>query len=203
MMKRTKKRVYFIGQGVNQSQFYPQNPTKPLGKSVYFCCRASNVNNQKGPNTAKRLLVDLADKYNIHTWDDTVDSRFKEFPFTLCTSVVNKNSYAKSIYHKADIIVTLDEISAWNCIAGEAMSCGIPVISNGEGLEDYGIPDYNYCLLDDTEDIDHCVDYILKNEKYRNNLIRNGIETMKNFTWDKVAIRLEDSINTFNRQEKI
>ena len=196
--KLKKTNIFRIGQGINLTQFFRRDSNYFSHKNVFFCCRAYNIgNNQKGAITAYNLLYPLRDKYNICAWDNTKDSAPPGINFILCSAGVNRTSYAESIYHKADVIVALDQVSAWSHIAAEAMACGIPVISNGIGLEDFGIPDYNYVLLDNYNLIEEKIDRLLDDDTYRKKIVDNAYNIIINFTWEKRAKRLLDVMGNF------
>lgn len=67
----------------------------------------------------------------------------------------------------------------------EAMACGTPVIST---KLDYGINGYNHLEVpqNNPEDISKAVEKLIKNEALRRKLIKNGIETAKKYSWNKI-----------------
>ena len=69
----------------------------------------------------------------------------------------------------------------------EAMACGCAVVvSDSIGIREYAIDGFN-CLMVPTRDsaaLANAVLKILKDEKLRSTLIKNGIETAKRFTYD-------------------
>ncbi|MGB9911221.1 MAG: glycosyltransferase family 4 protein [Microgenomates group bacterium] len=72
----------------------------------------------------------------------------------------------------------------------EAMACGCPVISaNTSSLPE--ICGKSAILFDpyNIKNITQALVRIIKDEKKRNNLIKNGLEWVKNFSWEKTALK--------------
>ena len=70
------------------------------------------------------------------------------------------------------------------------MACGVPlVITRDGGSADYAKDGWNCLKVDvkDPYDAIQKLDRLLKDERLRNKLIKNGLETASKFTWRKSA----------------
>lgn len=77
----------------------------------------------------------------------------------------------------------------------EAMSCGIPIIGTREG----GIPDFLvdgktglFCKMDDPVDLSEKMILLLKDERLRDKIVKNGLELSKNYDWNIIANKFDD-----------
>jgi glycosyltransferase involved in cell wall biosynthesis len=70
----------------------------------------------------------------------------------------------------------------------EAMACGTPVVmTDNKGSRDFAVNGFN-ALISQLGDVKSLVDNLLKvlqDDKLRDKLIENGLETAKKFTWEK------------------
>jgi len=70
----------------------------------------------------------------------------------------------------------------------EAMSCGTPVIcSNTSSLPEVGGDAVVYCNPYDTNDIKNKIELVLNDENLQKEMINNGLERAKLFSWEKSA----------------
>ncbi len=72
----------------------------------------------------------------------------------------------------------------------EAMSCGIPVVSTKVGMCSDIIEDNHNGFLCDVEDVGQLcekAERLILSEGLRRKFSKNGLETVKNYSWDKVA----------------
>jgi glycosyltransferase involved in cell wall biosynthesis len=77
------------------------------------------------------------------------------------------------------------------------MACGVPVVTTDcGGIRDYAVDGYNALIVPpgDPKAVADAVLKILKNDKLREKLIEHGIETAKQWTWDKVVDKFEQAI---------
>lgn len=79
----------------------------------------------------------------------------------------------------------------------EAMACGVPVVmTDSGGCTDYAENGFN-CILteqDNPEKIAEGVQRVFSGSALRENLIRNGLKTAEDFTWDKTVVKIENII---------
>jgi len=98
------------------------------------------------------------------------------------------------LYSSCDVFINASLYESFPWPPLEAMACGVPVITTRHGVEDYAIDNENALIIDpaDSHAIANSVLKILENEDIKNKLIKNGLQTVKKFTW-------ENSINSLNR----
>jgi len=70
----------------------------------------------------------------------------------------------------------------------EAMACGTPVIARDiPGVNEIVKNDYNGFLFKKDSELKGLIEKILENENLRKKFVKNGLKTVKNFTWEKTA----------------
>jgi len=81
------------------------------------------------------------------------------------------------------------------------MACGTPVVmSDNKGSRDYAIDGFN-ALISQPGDVKSLSDNLLKviqDDKLRERMIENGLETAKKFTWAKTVENFEKALKEIN-----
>lgn len=78
----------------------------------------------------------------------------------------------------------------------ESMACGTPVITTrAVGNEMFCIDGVNCLVVENSVELKEAIIRILTNKNLAKRLSNNGIETAKNYQWNKVIDRLEDLYN--------
>jgi len=99
------------------------------------------------------------------------------------------------LYREADIYICGSHYEAFSLPPLEAMAAGCAVITtNNGGVSEYAKDGYN-CLMSDVGDYRGLAENIIKllhDEDLRMNLIKNGYETVNNYTWDKAIDLIEE-----------
>lgn len=100
------------------------------------------------------------------------------------------------LYKKAEALIFPSIVEGFGFPVLEAMHCGLPVItSNVSSLAELGAN--NAALLVNPQsvgDIAEAMSRIVKDNDFRQNLIRNGFLQVQRFSWDKAAEELLDLI---------
>ena len=72
----------------------------------------------------------------------------------------------------------------------EAMASGVPVVSTKMGMVPDIVKDGKEALLAEVENIEQIVDKserIIQNDELRKKLVENGLRTVQNYSWEKIA----------------
>jgi len=95
----------------------------------------------------------------------------------------------KNLYRNARAFVFPSLYEGFGLPVLEAFSCRCPVImSNASSLPEIGGDGAAYFNPDDRESIRSAVERVLMNEQYRQDLIQEGSERLKFFSWEKTAV---------------
>jgi glycosyltransferase involved in cell wall biosynthesis len=95
----------------------------------------------------------------------------------------------KNLYRNARVFVFPSRYEGFGLPVLEAFSCNCPVImSNASSLPEIGGDGAGYFDPNDQESIRSAIERVLFNEKYRQDLIQNGSERLKFFSWEKTAV---------------
>ncbi len=81
------------------------------------------------------------------------------------------------------------------------MACGTPVVmTDNKGSRDYAVDGFN-ALVSQPGDVKSLSDNLLKalqDDKLRERMIENGLETAKKFTWAKTVENFEKALKEIN-----
>jgi glycosyltransferase involved in cell wall biosynthesis len=196
-------KVTVTGVGVDLNTFYPRRTriidsgNKPIIMAIIrderfkggdVAIRALNLINRKQPIHA--ILVDSR---------RTIDKLFKEvkpeFRYTIFSNV-DDETLAK-LYSSSDIFIFTSYKEGFGLPLLEAMASGTAVVmTDCGGVRDYVVDGYNSLVVPpgNPEVVANVTIEILRNDRLRDRLIREGVETARQWTWDKVVDKFEEAI---------
>jgi len=196
-------KVTITGVGVDLSTFYPRR-TRIIdsnGKPIIMVI----IRDQrfKGGDVAIRALNLVNKKQPIHAVlvgdRRTIDKLFKEvkpeFRYTIFSNV-DDETLAK-LYSSSDVFIFTSYKEGFGLPPLEAMASGTAVVTTDcGGIRDYAINGYNSLITPpgDPAAIADAVVKILNDQRLRDKLIQNGLETAKQWTWDRVTDKFEKAI---------
>jgi glycosyltransferase involved in cell wall biosynthesis len=196
-------KVIVTGIGVDTNIFYTRH-TKVVdsrGKPVIMAIiRRAKF---KGGDIALKALNIINKEIPIHailvSEGNAVKKLFgevkPEFTYTIFEHV-DDETLAK-LYSSADVFIFTSYKESFGLPPLEAMACGIPVvITDCGGIRDYAVDSYNALVVPpgDSKAVADATLKILRDDKLRERLVEHGIETAKQWTWDKVVDKFEQAI---------
>jgi len=205
-------KIKVVGVGVNDQCFYPrkkkilEDMTKP---KVMVIIRGFKF---KGDEVAVKVLNIVNKKLPIHavlvgahrSILKVFSSVKPEFGYT-CFGIVNDEKLA-TLYSSVDLFLYTSYVESFGLPPLEAMACGTPVVSTDcLGNRDYVNNGYN-CLLTPTGDVEKISKTslrLLTNSDLADRLVRGGLETSKQFKWDKVVERFEEALRAPEEDNEI
>lgn len=99
------------------------------------------------------------------------------------------------IYSSCDILLKMSKVESFCYPPLEMMACGgVSVIRKVTGIEEYAKDEENCLIVEDIEGARKAVERLINNPDLRKKLIENGLETVKNWNWDRSIDLLEDVI---------
>ena len=102
-------------------------------------------------------------------------------------SNVSNNELIK-LYNESKLFLFPSFYEGFGLPVLEAMACGTPVItSNVSSLPEVGGDAVLYCNPNDIVDIKEKIELLLEDENLQKSMIKNGLERVKKFTWEKAA----------------
>ena len=157
----------------------------------------------KGGDVAIRALNLVNKKQPIHAIlvgsRRTIDKLFMEvkpeFRYTIFSNV-DDETLAK-LYSSSDVFIFTSYKEGFGLPPLEAMASGTAVVTTDcGGIRDYAVDGYNSLITPpgDPMAIAEAVIKILNDQRLRDKLSQNGLDTAKQWTWDRVADKFEKVI---------
>ena len=191
--------------GVNLSIFKTRkNNSYSQKKKVMIILRGSNY---KGDELALKALKNVNKKIPIHVifvGNKRFVSHYSkiiklDFKYTVFSNV--SDEVLAELYSSSDAFLYTSYVEGFGLPPLEAMACGTPVVmTDNKGSRDYAVNGFN-ALISQPGDVKSLVDNLLKvlqDDKLRDRLIENGLETAKKFTWEKTVENFEKALKEIN-----
>jgi len=196
-------RVTVTGLGVDLNTFYPRRSRVIDSNGKPIIMAIIRDQKYKGGDVAIRALNLVNKKQSIHAvlvgGRGTIDKLFKEvrpeFRYTIFSNV-DDETLAK-LYSGSDVFIFTSYREGFGLPPLEAMASGTAVATTDcGGVRDYAVDGYNSLVTrpGDPSAIANAVIKILNNQRLRDSLIQGGLETAKQWTWDKVVDKFEKAI---------
>jgi glycosyltransferase involved in cell wall biosynthesis len=196
-------KITVTGVGVDQNIFYPRKSRMIDSRGRHVVMAIIRNAKFKGGDIALKTLNIINKEMPIHaifvSEGRAIERFFKEnkpeFTYTIFRGV-DDETLAK-LYSSADVFIFTSYKESFGLPPLEAMASGTPVVTTDcGGIRDYVIDGYNALLVrpGDPNAVAEAVLKILKDDKLREKLIEHGIQTAKQWTWDKVVDRFEQAI---------
>ena len=191
-------RVTIANPGVNLEVFRPKRELRNDNKRrVMLILRGLKY---KGDNIGLEVLRIVNKKIPIHaiivgskdlikTYSKTIGI---DFSYTVFSNIDDEK--LSRLYSSADAFIFTSYAEGFGLPPLEAMACGTPVVmSDNKGSRDYAVNGYN-ALVSQPGDVKSLSDNLIKvlqDDKLREKLIENGLETVKRFTWSHTVNNFE------------
>lgn len=186
--------------GVDSSIFYPRKVDKPGNEKVIVALGKSNP--IKGLNYLFEALKKVKEKIGEVKLVLYGNEPFLKYKSPVKTEYVVRptDSELAIIYSSGDVIVTPSLYESSPLPPLEAMACGCPVVTTQYGVEDYCFDGVNAAVVlpEDPNSLSDAIIRVLSDQEFRNKLIRNGLSTAHNLTWDSTARRVENIVKSLD-----
>lgn len=149
----------------------------------------------KGNDTlaaAMNILLSKRQDIELYLFGTDVDPQC-DCPFKYVTGLQPASEELNHFYSMADVVVNSGYWESFPLMPLEGMACGTPVVSTQFGVEDYAKHEEN-CLIvppRNPEMMAYAIERLLNDKELSKKLVANGLETVKQFTWDKTADKVE------------
>jgi len=185
-----------ITAGIDDKIFYPREKPKGGKKRIISLGRKVDWKGFGELQEAMRRLFKKRDDFEwiVFSSRDTPQS-VAEAPFTLVKSAYGKD--LAELYASCDIAVNPSWHEGFAQPALEAMASGCAVVTTKIGAEDFIEPDKN-CLLVEPKNptlLEQAIERLLDDDSLRDKLSYNGLNKSKEFYWDKIIDKWEQTLS--------
>jgi len=211
------EKIEVIHNGIDHSMFYPRkllNPDfvdiKPFAIKRPYFLYASRI---QGASKKHIELIRAFNKFKEKTklphrlvlaggtgvWSETVDREVSVSPFAsdIFQTGFFPHQSLPELYSYADACLFPSVTEGVGLPVLEAMACGVPVACAKAGaLPEIAGNNALFFNPDNIEEVADILEKIIKDENLRKNLIDNGIEWTKRFSWEKTAQKTLDVLSS-------
>lgn len=183
-----------INHAIRNEVFYPRPEVEKSERRRILCLgKTSPSMFWKGVQTLTDALRIVSKKHpNIELvmYGEERNPR-RDFPFEY---VLNPPSEKLAeLYCSSHIVICPSWYESFPAPPLEAMACGVPVVTTSIGVEDYAIDGKNALVVParNPKAMAYAIDRLLSDERLCEALVKEGLNTAKQFTWDKTADNVE------------
>ena len=188
-----KRKVYLVPNPIDSTLFKPgESSRKSSGKRVLIV--VSRYAYFKGMDSLVKVVKELKKRDPQLRF---VLISFEKTSYNVCFDEFISNPSQGCLiteYQSADVFLNTSLTEGFCLPPLEAMACGCSVVmTDSGGVREYAKHEYNCLIVKDIKEIFKkvMVKKILDNPRLRNKLIRNGLKTVKRFSWKKSISKLE------------
>ena len=179
-----------IPNGLDQEIFFRDEPLEPKGGKPRILLEGAIGLPYKGMADAFSAIADL----DVEVW--CVSSLGKPKPGWHCDRFFNQipMTQMRRVYSSCDILLKMSRVEGFFGPPLEMMACGgTSVVAKVTGYDEYIKDVYNALVVEsgDVAGARAAIQRILSEPDLRDNLIRNGQETVKQWQWEDSIDRLE------------
>lgn len=156
----------------------------------------------KGPDIFCDVIEKLARDFDIHVLltgpaRGYVKNRLLKAGILFTHHYFNNYFDIVNYYNVLDLYLLTSRVEGGPKAITESMACGVPIVSTRMGMAPEVIIHEKNGLLSDIEDVQSLLANcrsVLDKENLRNNLINNGLNDVKKYSWEIVAKQLYNNI---------
>jgi len=184
------KSSYYVPNGVDHSIFYPDKPLFPKSNKLRVLLEGAINRPYKNMEEAFQVVNGM----DCEVW--CVSNFGRPKPNWKCDKFFENVSQEmmRKIYSSCDVLIKMSRVEGFPMPPLEMMACGGTVIlSKVTGYEEYIIDGYNALVVEegDVESAREKLKLLIKNRELIQSLIKGGLETAQNWTWEYSNDRLE------------
>lgn len=151
----------------------------------------------KGPDIFCEVVRKLKNKYDIHIFltgpaRGYVKKKLKEYQIPYTHIFLENYLDIVDCYNTLDLYLVTSRAEGGPKALLECMATGVPLVTTNVGMVPYLIKNEINALKTDINNIDELYQYsidIIKNDDLREKLVNNALKTVKEYSWQKVAIQ--------------
>jgi glycosyltransferase involved in cell wall biosynthesis len=181
-----------VNPAVDHSVFYPRN-VKRTSDELTVMCFAKEARWKGFPEALEAMRHILNEKMKVKLVAFGLEKPHYQSSVPYDFIRAPSDDQLATLYSSADVVICPSWYESFPLYPLEAMACGTPIVTTPYGTEDYTINEKN-CLVVSPKDpvsLANATMKLLKNEQLREDFRKEGIETARQFTWDKTTDAVE------------
>jgi len=187
------KSAYYVPNGLDPLIFYPDKPLTPKSDKLRVLLEGPIDVPFKGMEDAFQVVEGM----DCEVWCVSTFGRPK--PNWKCDRFFEKVPLEKmrNIYSSCDVLIKMSKVEGFFMPPLEMMACGGTVITGKvTGYDEYIVDGYNALVVEqgDVESAREKLRLLINDRDLLNRLIKGGLETVKNWTWEYSNDQLEKII---------
>ncbi len=176
-----------LGNSINHTEFFLNKKLSDRPIDIIGIYHHLKV---KGPKDLIQTLCALKQRQNITAVLIASRRPVHHIPRWIKVIVRSSNESLREIYNSAKVFLHTSHSEGWGLPVMEAMACGCAVAAYAsEGVREFVQDRQNalLCHVGDNDALTQLAQNLLTDEELRNSLTSEGLETVKNYSWDKIV----------------
>ncbi|MCD5383972.1 glycosyltransferase family 4 protein, partial [candidate division WOR-3 bacterium] len=204
LAKRHRRKGIVINPGVDTKIFYPRGPQKRDRRIITHIAHSGYWKGLSDTIEAIRYVYKECKNIELVTLTRIPDYKpCGDFPERV---IRNANSDEIAEQHSsASLFVSSSIFEGCPLSPLEAMACGLPcVLTRSTGIDDYAVDRYNCILVPpkNPEALAKGILSVLRDKDLAKKIGKDGLETAKRFTWEKMVDKFEKVLKNVSENRK-
>ncbi len=190
---RFKEDIPVINPGINHNIFRPRKNKSVNDKLVV--CYGSNLINKGFRDAVEAMKIVFKQRKDVKWIVFGLESPIvqdPQAPYIFLKEIFNEK--LADLYSSAHVVINPSWVESFPLPPLEAMACGSPIITTRMGTEDYCFHENNSLVIPSKNPsaLAEAILRLLEDEDLNKKFIHEGLETAKQFTWEKTVDKVEN-----------
>jgi glycosyltransferase involved in cell wall biosynthesis len=176
-----------LGNAINHTEFFLNKELSDRPIDIIGIYHHLKV---KGPKDLIQTLCALKRRQNITAVLIASRRPVHHIPRWIKVVVRPSTESLRELYNSAKVFLHTSRSEGWGLPVMEAMACGCAIVAScNKGVLEYLVHNKNALLapIGNIDTLRQQVTYLLDNENLRNTLVKNGLDTLNNYSWESLT----------------
>jgi len=194
MKERYGLELPIVNPAIDHKTFFPREVSEKNNKQVVMCFGGRQLPWKGFQNAiqAMKIIKKTIKGIEFRVYGRKAVQFEESFPYIFYQNPTDEE--LAELYRSSDVFICPSWFESFPLPPLEAMACGCPTVTTRYGTEDYAFHESNALVVPprNPKRMAAAVIRLLKDERLRELLRKEGPKTAKQFTWDKTVSKVEE-----------